>query len=487
LAFGGIVVPKLNLSLTLICRRYLAERAAEDPTFIFLPVSLLEENPQCRIPEVQSLATKFSLYINLISGLLSAIASPKLGALSDRYGRKNLLALTTFGGLCAEVVTIICAKFPDTVPYQVLLVGAVFDGLCGSFTAGMALTHSYATDCTPPQKRAVAFGYFHACLFAGIAIGPLIAGYVVKLTGSLLSIFYLALACHTFFEFFILFVVPESLSKKRQLAAREKYAREQTSAPNTWMSTLKSANILAPLKILYPENPTKSPIITAIRRNLILLSLVDGIVFGTAMGSMAVVIYYSNYQFGWGNFETNIFVSIANSCRVSALILLLPLVNYFFRTRRRNNERKASIAAGTEMAPEKNSGSDRIDLYTIRIAVLFELLGYGGYAVVRSSSLFIVSGMFAAVGGIGSPTLQAALTKHVPHEQTGQLLGATGLVHALSRVVCPLAFSLIYAATVGKFTQTVFVVLSACFGVAFVASLFIKPYSELPPNRIQSE
>lgn len=57
----------------------------------------------------------------------------------------------------------------------------------------------------------------------------------------------------------------------------------------------------------------------------------------------------------------------------------------------------------------------------------------------------------ASMGGVGSPTLQSALTKHIPHDQIGQLLGATGLLHALARVVCPTIFNLIYAQTVGTY------------------------------------
>lgn len=473
-------MPKLNLTLSLVCRRYLADRASIDPTFTFLPVSPLDDNPQCRIPEVQSLVTKFTLYMTLVTGLLSAVASPKLGALSDRYGRTKVLTITTMGGLCAEIVTILAAKYPDTVSYQWLILGSVFDGLCGSFIAGMALTHSYATDCTAPPKRAVAFGYFHACLFSGIAMGPLFAGYIVKLTGQILTIFYVALACHTLFVLFIGFVVPESLTKKRQLIAREHYREEKLRADKTWLGSMKSANLLAPLKILYPSNPTNSPAVAAVRRNLLLLAGVDAIIFGTAMGAMNVVVYYTTYQFGWGNFETSIFVSIANSCRVSALVIILPLLNYLVRTRRRNQARRASIAAGNGdyVAPERNSGSDSLDLWTIRVSVLFEIIGYGGYALVRTGPLFIMSGVFASFGGIGSPTLQSALTKHVPHEKTGQLLGATGLCHAIMRIICPLVFSLIYASTVGRFTQAVFVVLSGCFTLAFFFSWFIRPNSK---------
>ncbi|KAI9876985.1 MAG: hypothetical protein M1830_005112 [Pleopsidium flavum] len=474
LAFGGVVVPKLNLILTLICQEYLSDRSNEDPSFQFMPVIVGSDNPQCQIPEVQALVSKFTLYGNLIAGILSAITSPKLGALSDRYGRRNIIAMTTVGMLIGEIITIIAATYPEMFSVKWLLLGYAFDGLCGSFIAAMALTHSYAADCTPPAKRNVTFGYFHGCLYTGIAIGPVIAGYIIKATGEILTIFYIALGCHFIFLSFLLFVVPESLSKERQMAAREKHRLYKDGRPRrSFVNALKGANLLAPLEILYPTGEGSS---RAVRWNLMFLAAVDTTMFGVAMGSMTVVVIYSEYMFGWGNLESSIFVSIVNTCRVCVLLIFVPLITRFIRGR-----------AGS--VPQRNSGCDRLDLAIIRTAIVFDILGYIGYATVRTGSLLILSGAIAAVGGMGSPTLQSSLTKHVPPDRTGQLLGATGLLHALARVVAPTIFNLIYALTVGKFTQTVFVCLAATFGVAFILSWFIRPhvyFDEPDAPRLQS-
>jgi MFS family permease len=472
------MVPKLNLILSLVCREYFIEKQSNDPTFV-LPILLGSDDAQCRIPEVQALATKFTLYVTVITGSLSAVMSPKLGSLSDRFGRLKLLTITSFGGFLGEIIVIITATYSESVSYKWLLLGAVFDGLCGSFTAGMALTHAYATDCTPPAKRAVAFGYFHACLFSGIAVGPLVAAALVKWSGSLILPFYFALAIHTFFICFISLVVPESLIKKRQMVAREKHASEVGAFGdfardhNMFTVILRRANILAPLKILFPTGPGTS---NYLRANLILLSSVDTIIFGSATGVITVIVYYLGYQFGWDTADISAFTSLVNSCRVTALIVVLPLLNYLIRTRKANRERRESGFA----TPVPHSGSDNLDLAIVRTAVMLEVIGYALYALVRSGPLFICAGIIASLGGVGSPTLQSALTKHVPHDKVGSLLGATGLLHALARIVCPLVFNLIYAATVGTFPQAVFVVLTGCFGVAFLCSWFIRPHGMLP-------
>lgn len=439
-----------------------------------MPVILGSDNPQCQIPEVQSLVSKLTLYCSLISGLLSAVSSPRIGAFSDRHGRTRMVALSTLGILLNETVNICVATYPDTLSVNWILLGFVFDGIGGSFIAAMALSYAYASDCTIPEKRNIVFGYYHGSLFAGIALGPILAAYVAKATGEILTVFYVAVAIHAAVFLFLLLVVPESLTKERQLRAREKKKDKDDvggfgeQASQSWISrfakVLKGGNPLTPLAILWPTEPGINP---AVRHNLALLAAVDGTMFGVAMGSMTVVILYSEYAFDWGNFETSIFVSIVNVCRVVTLLVLLPIITRLLR----------GPASGRS---KRNTGSDKIDIGIIRTAILFDLLGYIGYTLVRTGPLFILCGAVAAVGGMGSPTLQSALTKHVPHDRTGQVLGAMGLLHALARVVAPVIFNLIYAATVGKFTPTVFVCLTATFGLAFTLSWFIKPGGESP-------
>lgn len=468
LAFGGSMPPKLNLILQLVCRQYIEEQQSAHPGWTKLPAVDFGggDNDQCRIPEVQSRVSMFTLWINLITGLISAFASPKLGALSDRYGRKKIIVVTSMGTIFAEIITIVAASRPETFNVEWLLFGAVLDGLTGSFIVAMAITNSYITDCTPPAGRNVAFGLIHGCLFSGIAFGPIIAGYIVKHTGKIVIVFYILLAVHTTFAAFMAFVVPESVSKKRQMAAREKHEELRRDVAQDsdwdWINQLRSLNLLEPLKVLWPKGEGSSP---ALRRNLVFLAAVDTIVFGVAMGSMTVVVIYTNYQFGWKTFESARFMSIVNSCRVFCLLVFMPLLTKFVRGRK-------------SFPSQKNSGSDLFDLSIIRFAVLFDTIGYLGYTLSRSGEMMILSGCVAAIGGVASPTLQSAMTKHVPPEQTGQLLGASGLLHALARVVAPTLFNGIYAATVGTFTQTVFVCLTVTFGLAFVISWVVKPHGE---------
>lgn len=495
LAFGGSMVPKLNLIIDLVCRRYFADREHDD--FHVLPVVPGAENPQCQIPDVQRSVATFMLVMSVIVGSLSAYTAPRLGAMSDRFGRKGIMVVSSSGGLVGEIITILAAKYPDLIHYKWLLAAAVFDGLAGSFTAGSVVSHSYASDCTPPSRRAVAFGYLHACLFTGLALGPLLAGYFVEWTGSLLSIFYVTLACHLVFILYILLVLPESLSRRRQNLARDKYAKEQevfaarirqedllqeeaeragrrarttglAGLARTTLVKVRRSNPLAPLAILLPKGAHQK----RARRNLIVLATIDTLIISVAMSMGAVTLLYSEFMFHWGNFETSAFMSAVSMVRVVVLMGVFPVLNYVFRVRPAARLRRIS----GEAPSESNTGADRLDLWLIRSAILSDVLGVAGYIFARTPAVFVLCGIVTAFGGLGSATIQSVLTKHVSPDRVGQLLGAIGLLHSSSRVVAPMLFNGLYAATVGSYPQAVFVLATALFSTVFLLAFFIRPF-----------
>ncbi|RMD43461.1 hypothetical protein DV735_g1655, partial [Chaetothyriales sp. CBS 134920] len=423
LAFGGVLVPKQYLVLERICRDYLSDRALQDPSFQFTPVVPGGDNPQCRTPEVQSLVANFGLYQQLLAGLFAAVSAPHLGALSDRIGRKKVMVAASMGSVAMEVITILVGRFPDTVSVWWILLGALLDGICGSFTASMALALMRAFD-------------------------------------SVMLVFYLALAGHLFFLAFVALVLPESLSKDRQQAARDKYRDAAAAAtPKSWLQSLAAYNMFEPLWVLLPRGPGSSP---PLRRNLLLLAAIDTMMFGVAMGTMPIIIIYAQFRYGWDEIASSMFLSAVNICRVTTLVAGIPLLNLIFR------RRLSPRAAGPV-------GSDRLDLGIIRASTLFDLIGYVGYALSPTGAGMAASGLIAALGGIGSPTLQSSLTKHLPPSLTGQVLGASALLHALARVVAPLAFNLIYSKTVKIYAGIVFLCLGSIFVIVFILSWLLKP------------
>ncbi|PLB33206.1 pentatricopeptide repeat protein [Aspergillus candidus] len=458
LGVGGTAVPKINLMISLVCRDYLAEREAQNPGFTYLPVVPGGENRQCQIPEVQSQVAQFQLYFNLLGGILSALVSPLLGRLSDRHGRVRILAFSVLTTVLGEAIIVLMAAQAETVPLNVLLLSALFDGLGGSFTAAIALTSSYISDCTATDGRSVAFGYMYGTFFGGIAGGPLLVALLLKKTGNILDVFYTALALVSFVLVALCLVVPESLTAAQRESALAKHhatlARKGQLARSkvlTMVRHLHPRKLVAPLAILSPVVgrpsllfPGRRGASPALRRNILLLAAIDTVAFGVAMGASAVIVIYAEYLFGWGTVEASLYMFIVCSVRVLNLLVVHPFAARFCRARADDPSREVS-------------GSDGFDLAVIRLSLLFDALGYAGFALSRSGSVLIFAGVVTALGGLGVPVLQSSLTKHVPRDHIGQILGAKGLLHALARIVAPTLCNLIYSWSVGSCPQMVFI------------------------------
>ena len=114
-------------------------------------------------------------------------------------------------------------------------------------------------------------------------------------------------------------------------------------------------------------------------------------------------------------------------------------------------------------------------MFLIRISILSDIIGYVGYAIAPTGTLFTLSGAVAALGAIGLATSEASMTKIVGSEQTGELLGALAFLQAMARIIAPTVTGLVYSRTVSSTPALVFWGVAICFAVAGVATFWAKP------------
>ncbi|CCX09301.1 Similar to Uncharacterized membrane protein YJL163C; acc. no. P46996 [Pyronema omphalodes CBS 100304] len=340
---------------------------------------------------------------------------------------------------------------------------------------GMALAYSYSSDCTAPTERAMAFAAFQGCLFLGVAVGPAMGGLLIEATGSVLPVFYAALACHAAFIIWVLLILPESLSERRQLAARRLAVTKKKQRSNRQWVWLNPREILRPLKVLCPPGDKKRS------RNLILLAMTDIMIFFVEMGGTTVILLYAE--------QSGLYLSTINSVRAVVLFAVMPGVVWYFRRPKSRASLQPDSPYPDYTLPEldtpthlespsldtESGGYDSLDLTIIRIAVMIEALGYTLYALSPSSSFFTMAGVITSIGGMASPTIQSTLTKSVQREKTGELLGTMALLQSLARIMGPAVFGGVYAVTVGtNIPGAVFWGLAGGLGVAVGAGWGVR-------------
>jgi len=109
------------------------------------------------------------------------IFSPIWGKLSDRYGRRPILLISTAGAAASYVVFAIGCGFENhTLALWVLLSSRVFAGACGG---NITVAQAYIADITPPENRSKRMGLIGMAFGLGFIFGPAISGIALKFGG----------------------------------------------------------------------------------------------------------------------------------------------------------------------------------------------------------------------------------------------------------------------------------------------------------------
>ena len=164
--------PRLSAFLTL-----LNDRLGESIVFPLLPFLLAGFSNNGRT-------------LGLLAGSYAVaqfMATPLIGALSDRYGRRPVMALCVAGsvlglGLFALTVSLPWQRlWPEAaaagLPLALLFAARLIDGFSGgtAATAGAVLA-----DISPPEQRARAFGLIGVAFGLGFILGPALGGLLAR-------------------------------------------------------------------------------------------------------------------------------------------------------------------------------------------------------------------------------------------------------------------------------------------------------------------
>lgn len=133
-------------------------------------------------------------------------ASPVLGALSDKYGRRPLLLVCLLGSVIGYLV------FGIGGALWVLFAGRIIEGITGG---SIGTIFAYFADIIPPEQRTKYFGWVSAVVGVGTVIGPTVGGLLAKIDYSAPMYFGAIITLvNVIYGFFFM---PESLAKKHSL------------------------------------------------------------------------------------------------------------------------------------------------------------------------------------------------------------------------------------------------------------------------------
>lgn len=141
--------------------------------FLFATVFLDLLGAGILIPIIPYLVKQFrtdATTVGVLSLSFSAaqfLASPVLGVLSDRYGRRPVLLLSILGSALGYFLFAIANSLP------LMFIARIIDGATGG---NISTAQAYIADVTPPEDRAKNFGLIGAAFGLGFVIGPAVGG-----------------------------------------------------------------------------------------------------------------------------------------------------------------------------------------------------------------------------------------------------------------------------------------------------------------------
>ncbi len=218
------------------------------------------------------------------------MASPVLGALSDRFGRRAVILLSNFG---LGLDYILMAVAPT--------IGWLFAGrvIAGITSASIPAASAYIADVTPKEKRAAAFGMLGAAFGIGFIFGPAVGGLLGAVDPRLP--FKAAAGLSLANAMYGLFVLPESLPRDRRAAFSWRRA-----SPVGALSLLRS-------------NPGLSGLAGVITISYLAHEVLP-----------ATFVLYAGYRYGWGAGTVGLTLAAVGVC--SSIVqggLVGPVVRRF--------------------------------------------------------------------------------------------------------------------------------------------------------------
>jgi DHA1 family tetracycline resistance protein-like MFS transporter len=267
-----------------------------------------------------------------------------------------------------------------------LFIGRVISGVTSSSGSSAG---AYVADVSTPENRARNFGRFQAAANAGVFFGPVLGGFVGSLDPR--APFWVAAALAFANGLYGLFVVPESLSRDRRMAFSWKRA-----------------------------NPFGAAAMLVTRKGLAGLAGIMLLVQFALSTFNAIFQFYTHARYVWGPLQVGEFMTV------------FSLGNILI----------ASFGAGWAAKTIGERGA-------VILGLSIGVFGFSWMALAPTEVWFWSGLIPAILFGINFPNFMSLLSARVGEDEQGQLQGALQILFGVAMLVGPLAWSNLFAWSMG--------------------------------------
>ncbi len=353
------------------------------------------------------------------------VSGPILGRLSDRHGRRPVLAASQFGTALSFLILGLSGDF------TVMLLARLLDGASGG---NILVAQAYVADVTRPEERSRGYGLIGMAFGLGFVLGPLLGLALVELpvapSWRLRIPFLVAAGFSTLAWILVVWKLPESLPGD---------ARDRQRAR---VATLRGV--------------AESARLPGVAR-LIALGALVALGFAALEGTFSL---YLGRRQGWG------------PAGVLAGFTFLGLVT-------------AVVQGGMVRRLAPRYGEPRL----IVAGIVLLAAGFAGLALASGTAAILASALAVGVGqGLASPTISGLLSRITPEGERGAIFGTFTSAQTLARMVNYLAANLLFARgdTAWPFWEAALIALLA-LGMAGLALPTARRLAGLAPGPAPAE
>ncbi|HWE04074.1 MAG TPA: MFS transporter [Tepidisphaeraceae bacterium] len=314
------------------------------------------------------------------------IGAPVLGAISDRIGRKPVLAFSQVGSAIGYVLLGVATQpqfhFSDTMLLTLVYISRVIDGFTGG---NISTAQAYISDVTTPKNRAKGMALIGVAFGLGFAFGPFLGGVLGAIHVSIPA--YVAAGFSACAAVLTLVRLPESrVNKPVDVEA--------------WLHPRRFAPILN-------------------NRVLVELLAISFCLMAAFVMMESTIGLYLNDRFGWGPKQVGWYFAYIG------IIIALVQGGLVRRLTTKMSDWPLAIAGP----------------FLVAIGMLgYIRLGYGGGLLV----LFVAGAINASGRSLQMPTISSLISKFSDPKQQGVVFGLYSGLSSLARVAGPVVAGLVY-------------------------------------------
>ncbi|GJE85679.1 MFS general substrate transporter [Phanerochaete sordida] len=501
--------------------------------------------------KVQAGAARIQTIMTTTMGLLSAFTTGWWGHFGEKYGRTRVLAASTVGLFLTDL-TFILVSTPHSPfaahGHKLLIISPIIEGLLGGWSTLQGATTAYVSDCTSDGSRAQIFSRFSGVFYLGFSVGPMIGAYLIRhpifsfpgsapsSSGPVLhngqpavtSVFYVAAMCSFINLLLVLFLFPESISKKKTQSGKpvtpapapltvpgpgpeqEPTEGSDLQETNTVTQGWSLQRLLGPLALLAPKKLPRPDGGYRTDWSLTVLGF-SLFMFLLATGIFQIKYLYAEHVYEWGAEQLSYYITFMGAVRCIHLLFIMPHLIQWFKPKPKPKDKNATSVsahatstskpatvppAGKRSKPTVGQIAKEMnfDLILLRSSFFIEFASHALVSFIPSTAgatPFVAfttmacfgTGVIPAVNSLALCILQAqaeaiAAAGGPPQDTSniGRLFGALASIQSIGQMILgPLLFGVVYSATVATFPKAIFATAAAVTLIALALLCLLRP------------